>query len=151
MIDRFERFSFAISEISRCWHRIASDAMGSHGLKGPYAVYFTALYRYRDGITAAQLSEVCSRDKADVSRAMNQMVQLGLVERCDGNTKSYRSRLKLTAEGIRLAEDINRMAVTAVETASKGLSTEKRIIFYEALELITGNLQKLSKTGLPEK
>ena len=151
MIDRFERFSFSISEISRCWHRIAGDVMSSHGLKGPYAVYFTALYRYQEGITAAQLGEICSRDKADVSRAMTQMVQLGLVEKCDGSTRSYRTRLKLTETGIRLAEDINRKAVMAVENASKGLSAEKRIIFYEALELITGNLQQLSKTGLSEK
>lgn len=151
MIDRFERFSFAISEISRCWHRIAGDVMSSHGLKGPYAVYFTALYRYREGITAAQLGEICSRDKADVSRAMNQLVTLGLVEKCDVGAKSYRSRLKLTEEGLKLAENINQKAILAVENASQGLSTEKRIIFYEALELITGNLQTLSKTGLPEK
>ena len=151
MIDRFERFSFSISEISRCWHRIAGDVMGSHGLKGPYAVYFTALYRYNDGITAAQLGEICSRDKADVSRAINQMVELGLVKRVDSGTTSYRSRLILTEEGMALAEDINRKAILAVENASQGLSQEKRIIFYEALELITGNLQKLSKTGLPEK
>ena len=151
MIDRFERFSFAISEISRCWHRIAGDVMGSYGLKGPYAVYFTALYRYDEGITAAQLGEICSRDKADVSRAMSQLTQLGLVEKCDSETRAYRTRLKLTAEGVKLAEDINSKAIVAVENASQGLPTEKRIVFYEALDLITGNLQKLSKTGLPEK
>ena len=151
MIDRFEHFSFAISEISRCWHRIASDVMGSYGLKGPYAVYFTALLRYSEGITAAQLGEICSRDKADVSRAMTQLTQLGLVEKCDGETRSYRTRLKLTNAGTKLAEDINSKAIVAVENASQGLSTEKRTTFYEALDLITGNLQQLSKTGLPEK
>lgn len=151
MIDRFERFSFSISEISRCWHRIAGSVMSSHGLKGPYAVYFTALYRYNEGITAAQLGDICSRDKADVSRAINQMVELGLVEKCGSGAKTYRSRLKLTGEGLALAEDINQKVLLAVENASQGLSPEKRVIFYEALELITGNLQKLSKIGLPEK
>ena len=151
MIERFERFSFSISEISRCWHRIAGDVMSSHGLKGPYAVYFTALYRYNEGITAAQLGEICNRDKADVSRAINQLTQLNLVEKCDTGARTYRSRLRLTDAGLKLAEDINRKAILAVENASHGLSLEKRIIFYEALELITGNLQQLSKTGLPEK
>ena len=150
MIERFERFSFAISEISRCWHRIAGDVMGAHGLKGPYAVYFTALYRYNEGITAAQLGEICSRDKADVSRAMRQMTELGLVEKCGNGVNTYRTQLKLTSEGVKLAETINAQAVKAVENASVGLAPEKRAIFYEALELITGNLQKLSKTGLPE-
>ena len=149
MIDRFERFSFAISEISRCWHRIASDVMNAHGLKGPYAVYFTAMYRYPEGITAVQLGDICSRDKADVSRAMQLMEQRGLIERSTTGKKSYRSLLKLTDDGIELARSINRKAILAVETASTGLSAEKREIFYEALELITGNLQQLSKTGLP--
>lgn len=150
MIDRFERFSFAISEISRCWHRIAGDVMGQHGLKGPYAVYFTALYRYPEGITAAQLGEVCSRDKADVSRAMQQMEAKGLIEKENGDKKAYRALLKLTPAGTELARMINQKAILAVETASKGLAPEKRAVFYEALELITTNLQKLSRTGLPE-
>lgn len=150
MIDRFERFSFAISEISRCWHRIAGDVMGSHGLKGPYAVYFTALYRYPEGITAAQLGEICSRDKADVSRAMQMMEQQGLIEKQAGDKKAYRALLKLTDAGMKLAQTINQKAVLAVETASKGLAPEKRAVFYEALELITTNLQQLSKNGLPE-
>ena len=150
MIDRFEHFSFAISEISRCWHRIAGDEMSNHGLKGPYAVYFTAMYRYPDGITAVQLGEVCSRDKADVSRAMQLMEQKGLITKQTGEKKAYRALLKLTPAGMELAKTINQKAVLAVETASKGLCAEKRAIFYEALDLITTNLQQLSKTGLSE-
>ena len=148
MIERFERFSFSISEISRCWHRIAADVMNSYGLKGPYAVYFTALYRYDQGITAAQLGEICSRDKADVSRAMNQMVELGLVEKQSIGVSAYRTLLKLTDEGIKLAETINRHAIAAVEAASQGLDPDKLAVFYEALSLITGNLQQMSKSGL---
>lgn len=151
MIDRFERFSFAISEISRCWHRIAGDVMSSHGLKGPYAVYFTAMYRYPEGITAVQLGEICSRDKADVSRAMQLMEQRGLIEKQVTDKRTYRALLKLTPEGIALAQTINQKAILAVETASAGLSPEKRAIFYEALELITANLQQMSKSGLPEE
>ena len=45
MIARFEKFSYAISELSRCWHKIAADEMKQYDLKGPYAVYFTTLYR----------------------------------------------------------------------------------------------------------
>ena len=57
MVNRFERFSYAISEISRCWHRIAGEVMGQYGLSGSSSVYFTTLYRYPEGITAAQLAE----------------------------------------------------------------------------------------------
>ncbi len=149
MVQRFERFSYAISEISRCWHRIAGEEMGRYGLSGSSSVYFTTLYRCPEGITAAQLGELCSRDKADVSRTMAVLEKKGLVTRQDVDGKAYRALLKLTAEGNALAEQINQTAGAAVEHASRGLSEDKRQVFYEALELITCNLQKLSKDGIP--
>lgn len=145
MVNRFERFSYAISEISRCWHRIAGEEMGEYGLNGSSSVYFTTLYRYPEGITAAQLVELCSRDKADVSRTMSFLEKKGIVER---QGSSYRAQLKLTPAGRMVAEHINEKASVAVEAASRGLPAEKREIFYEALELITANLQMLSKEGL---
>ena len=146
MVDRFERFSYAISEISRCWHRIAGEEMGQYGMNGSSSVYFTTLYRYPAGITAAQLGELCSRDKADVSRTMSLLEKKGLVVR---QGSSYRALLQLTEEGRTVAEHINSKASAAVEIASRGLPAEKRAVFYEALELITANLQTLSKEGLP--
>lgn len=145
MVNRFERFSYAISEISRCWHRIAGEVMGQYGLSGSASVYFTTLYRYSEGITAAQLAELCSRDKADVSRTMSGLEKKGIVMR-QGN--SYRAKLRLTEAGMAVAEAINVKASAAVEQASRGLPAEKRAVFYEALELITANLQILSKEGL---
>lgn len=149
MIDRFERFSYSISEISRLWHRISGEEMGKYGLKGAYSVYFTTMYRFPEGITAAQLVELCSRDKADVSRAMSLLEKKGLVMRSDPEAKAYRALLQLTPAGRELAGQINAKAKAAVERASCGLPEEKRIVFYEALELITANLQKLSKEGIP--
>ncbi len=148
MIHRFERFSFFITEISRCWHRIAGEEMGKYNLKGAYSVYFTTLYKYPDGITAAQLVELCSRDKADVSRAMALLEKKGLVRKEEPEGKAYRVLLSLTDAGRDVACQINVKAQAAVERASYGLPAEKREIFYESLELITGNLQKLSKIGL---
>ena len=150
MIGRFERFSYAISEISRLWHRIAGEEMGKYGLKGSYSVYFTTLYRYDGGLTAAQLVDLCSRDKADVSRAMSLLENKGLIARETSDGKAYRALLTLTHQGREIAKQINARAEAAVELASHGLPDEKREIFYEALELITGNLQKLSRDGIPK-
>lgn len=147
MVSRFERFSFALSEIYRYWHKIASDEMEKCGLKGPYAVYFTALYRYPEGITSAQLAEICSRDKSDVSRAISLMEKKGLVTK-EGSM--YRALLKLTEEGKKVAEFINEQAGKAVELGGKGLTVENREIFYHTLELIVSNLQIISQDGLPE-
>jgi len=125
--------------------------MAEYGLKGAYSVYFTTMFRYPQGITAAQLGELCSRDKADVSRAMAVLEGKGLVTRGQTGGKAYRAQLRLTDTGMELAGHINQKAGAAVEIASRGLTAEKRTVFYEALELITGNLQSLCKEGLQGK
>lgn len=148
MVARFEKFSYFISEISKNWHKIASDEMIKHGLKGPYAVYFTALSRYDEGITAARLAEICARDKADVSRAVNQMAKKGLVIKKEVNQNHYNALLILTNEGRDVASKIKEKATYAVKIGGKGLTDEQRNDFYNSLELICNNLQSLSKEGL---
>lgn len=149
MINRFEKFSFFLSEISRSWHKIAADEMEPYGLKGPYAVYFTALYRYPNGLPAARLGELCAKDKADVSRAVSLLIKKGLVAKA--GEQSYRALLKLTPKGEELAEQINQKAEAAVAGGGRGLNEEQRRIFYQALEQISANLLELSKNGLEAK
>lgn len=148
MLNRFERFSYAIFEISRCWHKLAAEEMEKYDLKGPHAIYLLAMLRSGDGITAAQICELCARDKADVSRALALMEQKGLVKKEGSN---YRALLKLTEAGEQAARHVCRRAGVAVEHASTGYSQEQREIFYQVLETITTNLQALSKEGLPEE
>ncbi len=147
MVDRFKRFSYAIFEISRCWHKLAAEEMAKYNLKGPHAVYLLTLQRYSEGITAAQLCEFSGRDKADVSRAISLMEEKGLVRKAG---IQYRAQLLLTEAGQEAAEHVCQRAAVAVEHAGKGVSDEHRDIFYNALGVITANLQTLSKDGLPE-
>ncbi|MBQ2817051.1 MAG: hypothetical protein IJF16_03880 [Clostridia bacterium] len=150
MVDRFERFSFAISEIYRHWHRIASEEMEKYGLKGPHVVYFITMLRFPQGLTSAQLSELCSRDKADVSRAMALFEEKGFVKRSDSENR-YRAVLTLTKEGREAAQKLSQRASLAVEKGGGGISKEDREIFYATLETIAVNLRSVSKEGLPNK
>lgn len=149
MIDRFERFSYALFEISRCWHKIASDVMAEYELKGPYAIYLVVLRRYGDGLTAARLCEMSGRDKADVSRAVSAMEQKGLIRR--EGLGAYRAVLKLTDAGIEVSNRVAELAGRAVYCAGGALSPEHLQQFYSALELIMVNLQALSKDGFSEE
>ena len=150
MLDRFERFSFSIFEITRHWHKITSEEMEKIGLKGTHCVYLLAMHQHPAGITAAQLGEVCSRDKADVSRMVSIMEQKGLVIREAVSKNLYRGLLKLTEDGMAAADFVCQRVRVAVELASKGLSESDRGRFYDALELISGNLHRISQEGLPE-
>ena len=149
MIERFEKFSFVIFEITRYWHKLASDEMAKYGLKGPHATYLTTLYRFEDGITAPQLSELCGKDKADVSRMMSIMEKKGLVIKESVGKNMYRGLLKLTDEGKLAAQHVRERAALAVELSSKGLSEADRETFYNALDLISSNMRTLCEDGMP--
>lgn len=150
MIGRFEKFTFAISELSRYWHKIASDEMAAYGLKGPYAVYLVTMQRHPDGITAARLCELCEKNKADVSRAMADLEDKGMICRKTDGGNLYRALLVLTDKGKEAATHIKALAEKAVEIGGKGLTDEQRETFYRALEVISSNLKEVSREGLPK-
>ncbi len=150
MLNRFDHFMSAISEISLHWHRIAAAEMETYGLKGPHAVYLSAISQCTDGVTAAQLCELCGKDKSDVSRTMSALIEKGLVRKESGPTTCYHGVFRLTKEGRTAAEHVCQRACLAVELAGKGLTNENRAAFYEALDLIVLNLRKISKNGLPD-
>ncbi len=145
MVERFERFSLCISEISRYWHKIAGEEMEKYKLKGPHSVYLLTLYRYPEGLTGPRLCTLCGKDKADLSRMMSIMEKNGLVTK-EG---TYRGAYRLTDLGRQAAEQVRARAALAVELAGRDLSDESRSIFYAALDSITNNLRTLSHEGLP--
>ena len=148
MVERFEKFSYLISELSKLLHKIEADELLELGVKGPYAIYILTLAKHKNGISAAKIAELCSRDKADVSRAIANLSDKGLVTKAETQGKKYRSPISLTEEGFLVAERISAKARLAVEFASEGVSDDERKTFYETLETICSNMTKMSITGL---
>jgi DNA-binding MarR family transcriptional regulator len=140
MTERFERFTADIFEIYRYWHKIAADEMEKYGLKGSHAVYLVVLYNLKEGVTAARLSQLCGKDKSDVSRIMCDMEKQGLVVK-QGENK-YRAALTLTEKGVAAAEYVRERAEKVVEIASQGISASQRETMYRTLEKISENLKK---------
>lgn len=144
MLDRFERFSYAIFEITRCWHKLASEVMEPLGLRGPHAMYLVILLRSKTPMTAARLAEVSGRDKADVSRAISLMTEKGLVSR---EGAAYRASLSLTEAGRQVATTACARATELAEHAAEGYSEAQRLAFYQVLETITKNMKTMTKYG----
>ncbi|MBR3971323.1 MAG: winged helix-turn-helix transcriptional regulator [Ruminococcus sp.] len=151
MVERYEKFSSAVSGISNCIQKIEAEVMNEYGLKGSCAQYLTAMRGSKDGITVSGLSEVCAKDKAAVSRAVAELEAKGFVERKGAGAGVYRVPVVLTDKGKSVAECVAKKASAAVEIAGKGLSDEERKIFYSVLDLIAINLLDISKKGLNEK
>lgn len=148
MTERFERFSLAISEISRHWHKLTGQEMENYGLRGPHSVYLLTMYRHPEGLTALELGELCGKDKADVSRTTAAMEKQGLIRK--EGSRRYRDTLTLTEKGEQAAEAIEQRAALAVDIAGRDLPDERREVFYQDLERIAHNLRELSKQGLPQ-
>ena len=127
MVERFVRFSLAISEISRCWHKLAAEEMAAYGLRGAHAIYLTTMYRC-GGVTGPQLCELCGRDKSDVSRTVAILQEKGFVTTMFGRRRqvpelkssnfmqrSFGERVAMNAPIQGTAADIMKIAMIGVE------------------------------------
>ena len=151
MINRFEHFSLAIAEISRCWRKLATEEMAKYGLRAPHATYLTSISRYPEGISVPELCELSGKDKSDASRMIAILEEKGMVKKISVDGSMYRGKLILTELGQIAAGHVQHKASLAVELAGRDLDDESREIFYRALDSITANLTELSKTGIPER
>lgn len=148
MVGRFEVFTLGLSEIMSSWNKIATDELKPFGLKGTYVIYLIALYKHPEGLTAANLSEMCNRDKAEVSRAIKALESKSFVVRENVTVNGYRAKITLTDEGYRVTTAVRERIKLAVEKGGEGLSETQREDFYTALETIGKNLKKISREGL---
>ena len=150
MTSKYELFSSTVNCLSRDIQRIEKTEMAKFGLKGPHAQCLLSMKRYSEGITAAELCDLCEKDKAAISRTLSELEQRGLIRRVERNGIRYRSRLMLTEAGMEAAGAVSHRAQQAVEQAGAGLDDEKCEIFYQVLALITKNLHTICRDGLKE-
>lgn len=148
MIGRYEVFSSSVSSMYHDIQKIERVEMAKFGLKGPHAQCLLAMYRYQEGVTSAQLCEICEKDKAAISRIVAELEQCGMVSRKQRNGSRYRAVLTLTEQGCAAAEAVSQRARLAVEQAGMGLDDGQRQVFYQVLALISGNLHTICKDGL---
>ena len=148
MVQRYERFSSAVSRISYCIQKIETEVMSKYGLAGACAQYLAALGGSEGGLTVSALSKACMKDKAAVSRAVSQMEEKGFVCRNSSGGNMYRAPIVLTEKGKEVSAYVARRASSAVEIA--GLKDADREKFYAALKLIADNLTQMCEGGFRE-
>ena len=148
MVQRYGRFSAAVSGIAYCIQKIETEEMAKHGLTGTFAQYLAALVNSEKGLTVSGLSKACMKDKAAVSRAVAQLEAKGLVSRNSVGASLYRVPVTLTDKGREIAGYVAKRAADIVEIA--GVGEEEREKFYSALDTIAANLTRMCEDGLPE-
>ena len=144
MISRYERLLGVTTEISKLISKISAIEMKRYGLRGSWARYLLLIKEHDGTVTAARLSTLSSRNKADVSRSLAELEEQGLVERT--SSAAYRAKLTLTPKGREIAEALYARASEIVEAASEGIGDEDRKILYAALARLSKNLSEISKS-----
>lgn len=142
MIKRIEHFSTTVAGINRYIRKLARIEMAQGGYSSAYAQYLAVLYNYEEGLTAIQLSEMCDKDKAAISRAVASMTEKGLVYRARINNRSYGYRVCLTEEGIRMAELVCSRSQNIVDGVLEELSPEERELFHNTMARVADRLRE---------
>ncbi len=139
MIQRFQSFVTGITLCYKYIQRIKSAEMTELGLKGAHVMCLFFLHHYPEGLTAAQLCQLCAEDKAAISRTLASLQKEGYIE---AGEKKYRALLHLTEKGMAMAQYVDGQIEQWVTCCGEGLSDEDRASFYRALEIITNNLKQ---------
>lgn len=138
MIQRFQDFVTGITVCYKYIQRIKNAEMTEFGLKGIHVSCLFYLHCNPDGLTAAQLCQLCGEDKATISRIVADLRAKGYIAQSDG--KNYRAQLHLTGAGQDIACQMMPLIESWVSAGGEGLTEEQREIFYQSLTSIAEHL-----------
>ena len=140
MLNRFGAFVAGITACYKYIQRIKTMEMTEFGLKGTHAMCLFYLHHSTQGLTAAQLCQLCDEDKAAISRTLSELEGKGYLQARAG--KKYRAEITLTPEGKALAQKMDALIENWVAAGGDGLTESQRNSFYQSLELIASNLKE---------
>ena len=142
MEERFQLFTVLISGINRSIHRIKTEEMSEFELRSSHVSCLYYLYK-QEKLTSREICDLCSEDKANISRALKYLEEKGYVTCETVGTKRYQSPMSLTESGKEIGKNIVQKIDRVLEVASKGLTEEERKIMYKGLLAVNKNLNDL--------
>lgn len=146
MIKRFEDFVGTISSIHKNIQKIKKNKMKAFGLSGNHVMCLFYLAKNPDGLTAAQLCQLISVDKAATSRALSELLEKGYVYYPDADEqKKYRAIARLTIKGFAVTEQIDGIICEVVDAIGGSLSDADRETMYHSLDIIAENMNEITK------
>lgn len=118
--------------------------MSEFNLKGPHVSCLYYLHA-TGGATATEICEMSEDDKATVSRSIDYLEEIGLINASTKDTKNYNVFLTLTEKGSALAKKISDKIENVLNLAGDKIKDKKRKNMYECLMTINENLENIVK------
>lgn len=135
----FDRFSSLMNNISKGLLKLKLSVMRDYGLGSAHTACMRILYDNKDGLTQNEISKKSEVDKAQTSRVLSELLEKKYVAASETD-KIYNKIYKLTDEGLKIAEDINRHVVEICSFVSGDISDEEMDSFYRTLEKISNRI-----------
>ncbi len=147
--DRFAEFSNLIYNASKSLHRLKTRGMKAYGLGSAHTFCLRTLHGCKGGMTRTQLAAACAVDKAQISRLVSELAEMGyLVEESKG--AGYRKKILLTEHGREVAAGIDGMVNYVLGYVSGEIPEEDIEQMYQTLSLICANLKRAENMPLTD-
>ena len=138
--ERFDLFVSLICQLNRSIRRIKGFEMRAMGLRGVHVMILFHMNLHPEGLTQTRLATLCAEDKATISRAVQDLTEMGVIA-SDPSTLNRRNvKLTLTEHGNELAGGLGERIRNAVEAGAAGLPDKARDLLYSMLERVNDNL-----------
>ena len=141
MIERFERFTSAISTATKCVVKLKAREVREKGLRATHVMTLISIGKSGTrGVTATTIGKYCREDKAGISKDLAVLKEKGYILPRNESEKKYRVRYVLTDMGQDLYEKIREDIRATVARCGDGVDDGEREIFYRVLDKIVDNL-----------
>ncbi len=142
MQERFKDFTVLISNISRNIKRIKADEMAKFNLKSNHLPSIYYLYNF-EKLTLKELCDICTEDKANMSRSLKFLEENDYIIPCNNNSKRYQCYFKLTEKGYEVGDFLIKRVDEILNNISTVISEDEREIMYKCLRLINRSIQNI--------
>lgn len=142
MEERFETFTVLMAKIRRNVQRLKNFEVAEYNLKSPHVSCLYYLNKH-ELLTATELCEFCSEDKAAISRSLVQLEKEGYISHKKDKGKAYKAGILLTESGKIVADQVTQKIDHYIGIIGDGLTEKERFVFYKSLHRISKNLEQI--------
>ena len=142
-MERFERFTVLITNITRSIRRIKNEEMVRWNLRSHHVSCVYYLYK-KGALTSKKLCDICNEDKANISRSIDYLEAEGFITQKNNKQKRYNSQYILTEKGMTVGRIISERIDEVINYASGDLCDKDRATMYACLEAINEKLSVFS-------
>lgn len=149
--ERFFNFTRLIDGIHKNVLKIRLDYAPAFGVKSVHVFWLYDLLSHPEGLSATELAASSQIDRSLISREIAALKKQGLIqsEKVEGK-RNYNAKLTLTESGKAAAKRISELGVYFQNRVSEDIDDKKLLIFYDALEKMYKNLEKIAAEGFDE-